>query len=88
MKYSMVILALFGFSSAVMAQPSTIKVLAEQPPVEQYTYATHLDVAKVVSEDSIPDVCAVVPMHMTYQDSQGKRHILEYKVMGNGCSND
>ena len=87
MKYSMVILALVGFSSAAMAQQGTIKTQVEQPPAERYTYATHLDIAKVISVDPIPDVCDVVPMHMTYQDTQGKQHILEYKVMGNGCSN-
>jgi len=26
-------------------------------------------------------------VHMTYQDSQGKQHILQYEVMGSGCSN-
>lgn len=82
MKVSMLVLALFGFSSVVMAQDSTTT-----PPVEQYTYASHLDVAKIISEDPVPDVCAVVPAHMTYQDSQGKQHILQYEVMGSGCSN-
>jgi len=24
---------------------------------------------------------------MTYEDSNGQKHILEYRVMGNGCSN-
>lgn len=80
MKISMFVLALFGFSSVVMAQDSAT------PPVEQYTYASHLDVAKIISEDPVPDVCAVVPMHMTYQDSKGQQHILQYEVMG-GCSN-
>ncbi|THF29582.1 DUF2790 domain-containing protein [Pseudomonas atacamensis] len=82
MKVSMLVLALFGFSSVVMAQDSTTT-----PPVEQYTYASHLEVAKIISEDPVPDVCAVVPVHMTYQDSQGKQHILQYEVMGSGCSN-
>ncbi|HWH87671.1 MAG TPA: DUF2790 domain-containing protein [Pseudomonas sp.] len=80
MKISMFVLALFGFSSVVMAQDSA------PPPVGQYTYASHLDVAKIISEDPVPDVCAVVPMHMTYQDSKGQQHILQYEVMG-GCSN-
>jgi len=25
---------------------------------------------------------------MTYEDSQGNEHVLEYRVMGNGCSNN
>lgn len=55
--------------------------------VEQYTYSTDLDIAKVVSMSSIPNVCEVVPARMEYEDHQGQRHILNYKVMGNGCSN-
>lgn len=55
--------------------------------VEEYTYSTDLDIAKVVSLSSIPNVCEVVPARMEYEDHQGQRHILNYKVMGNGCSN-
>ncbi len=57
------------------------------PVVEEYTYSTHLDVAKVLSMSEIPEVCQVVPVQMEYEDSQGQRHILKYQVMGNGCSN-
>ena len=59
---------------------------AEQPAVEQYTYGTHLDIAKVIHEDQIPDVCAVVPIRMTYLDHQGEQHVMQYSVMGNGCA--
>ena len=57
------------------------------PIVEDYTYSTKLDVAKVLSMSTIPEVCEVVPVKMEYEDSQGQRHILNYHVMGNGCSN-
>ena len=60
---------------------------AEQIPVEQYSYSQHLDIAKVLSMSEIPNVCEVVPARMTYKDSKGQKHILEYRVMGNGCSN-
>ncbi|WP_296264434.1 DUF2790 domain-containing protein [Pseudomonas sp. UBA6562] len=56
-------------------------------PVEAYSYAQHLDIAHVLSVSEVPNVCAVVPARMTYEDSQGQRHVLEYRVMGNGCSN-
>lgn len=49
MKASMVILALFGFSSVVMAQEGSIKTQGQQAPIEQYTYATHLDVAAAIA---------------------------------------
>ncbi|MFP0196235.1 MULTISPECIES: DUF2790 domain-containing protein [unclassified Pseudomonas] len=81
MKTTMIIVALLGFSSVVAAQEGTARI----QPAEQYSYSTHLDVAKVISEDPVPDVCAVVPTHMTYQDSQGKQHVLAYNVMGR-CS--
>lgn len=55
--------------------------------VENYTYDTDLDIARVVSMSNIPDVCEVVPARMEYEDHQGQRHILNYKIMGNGCSN-
>lgn len=60
---------------------------AEQIPVEQYSYSQHLDIAKVLSMSEVPNVCEVVPARMTYEDSKGQKHILEYRVMGNGCSN-
>ena len=62
-------------------------VSAEQIPVEQYSYSQHLDIAKVISMTEVPNVCEVVPARMTYEDSQGQKDILEYRVMGSGCSN-
>lgn len=62
--------------------------MADAPlAVEQYSYAQHLDIAHVISTSEVADVCAVVPVRMTYEDSKGQRHILGYHVMGNGCSN-
>lgn len=86
MKAPMIILALFGVNAVVMAQEGTAKTQGQQIAIEQYTYATQVDVAKVISVDPIPDVCGVVPMRMTYLDSKGNQHLLEYEVMG-GCSN-
>ena len=61
---------------------------ADQPAVEQYSYSSHLDIAKVIHLDPVPDVCDVVPVQMTYLDHQGQQHVMEYRVMGNGCSNN
>ncbi|MFO2465901.1 DUF2790 domain-containing protein [Pseudomonas sp. 15FMM2] len=55
--------------------------------VEEYSYSSHLDIAKVLSMSTIPNVCEVVPARMEYEDHQGQRHILNYKIMGDGCSN-
>ncbi|MCY1392610.1 hypothetical protein D3C76_424070 [compost metagenome] len=75
-------IALVGFSSLALAaevQP------VGQPEVVQYDYSQKLDIAKVVHLSAIPDVCEVVPAQMTYEDHQGQRHTIEYRVMGNGC---
>lgn len=82
---SLIALALIGFST--LAAADDVKVAQVQPPVERYTYATHLDIAKVISLSPVADVCKVVPAKMTYEDHQGERHVLEYRVMGTGCSN-
>ncbi len=58
---------------------------AEQPKIEKYTYGTKLDIAKVISVETPARVCEAVPVHMVYEDHQGQRHVLEYRVMGTGC---
>ncbi|MCI3944664.1 topoisomerase II [Pseudomonas syringae] len=88
MKASLIMaLALCGISSIAVAEESQTKVAAQQARVEQYTYGTHLDIAKVISISQIPNVCEVVPARMVYEDSEGARHVMSYQVMGNGCSN-
>ncbi len=62
--------------------------MADEPlPIEQYSYSQHLDIDHVISVSEVPNVCAVVPVRMPSEDSKGQKHILEYRVMGNGCSN-
>ena len=78
-------LALIGAST--LAAADNLQPVQQTPAVEQYTYATDLDIAKVISVSPIADVCEVVPARMTYEDHQGQQHILEYRVTGNGCSN-
>jgi hypothetical protein len=71
-----------------MADDGAGQAQADDPvDTQEYSYSTQLDVAKVVSMSTIPDVCGVVPAKMVYEDSQGRRHALIYKVMGGGCSN-
>ncbi|WP_288439016.1 DUF2790 domain-containing protein [uncultured Pseudomonas sp.] len=81
---ALLVLVLGGLCSTAMAgETNTV----EQISVEQYTYSQHLDIARVISMSEVPNVCEVVPARMTYEDSNGHKHILEYRVMGNGCSN-
>ncbi|RMQ51057.1 hypothetical protein ALQ04_02255 [Pseudomonas cichorii] len=87
MNVSMLVLALCGFSTLAMAEESQTKTAAQPVPVEQYSYDTHPDIARVLSVSKTPDVCRVVPARMRYEDSQGQQHIMSYLVMGNGCNN-
>lgn len=84
---SIAIFLLVGIVGYAVADDDTAVASESATPVEQYTYSTDLDIAKVVSVSSIPQVCEVVPAQMVYEDSHGKQHILEYRVMGDGCKN-
>ena len=80
---NLIALVLAGFATlAVAGETSSV----QQPVTEQYSYGTKLDIARVISLSTSPDVCEVVPATMTYEDSQGQRHTLEYQAMGDGCS--
>jgi hypothetical protein len=43
------------------------------------------DIAKVISVTDTQSSCGVVPATMVYEDSQGVRHHMDYRVMGDGC---
>ncbi|MGH8389661.1 MAG: DUF2790 domain-containing protein [Pseudomonas sp.] len=57
------------------------------PETVPYAYGMHLDIAKVIRITPTADVCGPTPVQMTYRDSQGETHILEYTVIGSGCIN-
>ncbi|GGU80526.1 topoisomerase II [Pseudomonas laurentiana] len=77
--------ALIGFSTIALADE--VETAAAQPVAAQYDYSQNLDIAKVISLSTLPNVCEVVPATMTYEDHQGQRHTIEYRAMGDGCSN-
>lgn len=76
-------LAFVGFSCAILADEMQV---SPENQVRQYNYSMKLDIARVISLSEVPKVCAVVPAQMIYEDHQGQRHTLEYRVMGDGCS--
>ncbi|EKT4523134.1 DUF2790 domain-containing protein [Pseudomonas putida] len=80
----LLILALVGMSSFALADE--VKTASTQPVVEQYDYSTNLDIKRVISLSTIPNVCEVVPATMTYEDHQGQVHTIQYRAMGEGCS--
>ncbi len=80
---ALIALALVAVSSFALADQAAD---AAKPAVEQYSYGTKLDIAKVISLSKVANVCEVVPATMVYEDHQGQRHTVEYRVMGDGCS--
>lgn len=80
-------LVLCSLCATAMADEAATAEASQNLPVEEYTYSMHPDIQKVISMSEIPEVCEVVPARMVYEDSQGTRHVMEYRVMGNGCSN-
>jgi len=80
-------LALAGVAAQAFSDESPANTPASQIPVETYAYGMKLDIQKIITVSETGDECAPVPKQMTYEDSQGQRHILQYQVMGTGCSN-
>jgi hypothetical protein len=60
---------------------------ADKSPVETYAYSTRLDIQKVISVTDVSDKCGATPVQMTYQDSQGQQHVIEYLGVGIACTN-
>ncbi|WP_077048295.1 DUF2790 domain-containing protein [Pseudomonas sp. KK4] len=81
------LLALSLLGTHAFAEESQAKTQTTKTPVEAYTYGSKLDINKVITISDVPNECGPVSAQMTYEDSQGQRHVLQYQVMGNGCSN-
>lgn len=85
---ALVLLALAGYACVSLASElPQAGVSQEQSAVEQYAYGMELDVARVISISHDNHECAVGPAWMTFEDHQGQRHTVEYRQMGDGCSN-
>ena len=91
MKRSIWILALCSLSTLALADDSDARTASQTdsatPAVETYTYDMHPDIARVISISPTPNVCKVVPVRMTYEDSHGQQHVMRYQVLANGCGN-
>ncbi|NWD77405.1 DUF2790 domain-containing protein [Pseudomonas gingeri] len=54
---------------------------------QTYTYGTSLDVHKVLSmTEEEGAACSVINARMTYLDSQGQEHILDYRKFADRCN--
>lgn len=82
-KYIYALLGSLLISSAAFATPA----VSTQNQPEPYKYGDKMDVAKVISMSKIPnDLCEAVPATMTYLDSKGVQHTMEYQVLADGCT--
>ncbi|AYW61718.1 TPA: DUF2790 domain-containing protein [Pseudomonas aeruginosa] len=81
------LMALFACSPLVMAAGAQDQPVSQQEnAVEEYAYGMQLDVARVISSTDTSNACGIVPARMTYEDSNGQKHTVEYQVWGNGCT--
>ncbi|MCF7530972.1 DUF2790 domain-containing protein [Pseudomonas petrae] len=80
-----------NFLFLALALMTSVSVYAQEvtptPDVVHYNYGMHLDIAHVVNVTPAANVCAPTPVQMTYKDSSGAIHVLEYDVLGGGCTN-
>lgn len=76
-----------GMFAPAFADEGASTSTASKTPVETYTYQTELDIQKVIAVTDISDICGPAPVQMTYVDSHGQRHVIEYQAMGTNCSN-
>ncbi|MDH4566227.1 DUF2790 domain-containing protein [Pseudomonas sp. BN414] len=75
--------------SLSLASTVTLAASTENaPPVTQYEYGVHLDIARVLEMTDLSTFCGIGPARMTYEDSQMQTKTLEYLVWGTGCKND
>ncbi|MGV8918849.1 MAG: DUF2790 domain-containing protein [Pseudomonas sp.] len=54
--------------------------------VTHYQYGMNLDIAHVVSRSEAQDVNGITPVQITYSDSHGVQHVLEYTTVSVGTS--
>jgi len=81
MKNTLIALSLVALSAVASFAHADAKPEAN---VEDYSYSTKLDIAKVISSPSL-DFCGIQPVEMTYLDHMGKSHTLRYSVYGSSC---
>lgn len=80
MNYCAVLLLALFASVSVMAADESLKAV-------DYKYGMDLDVAKVISiVDQPHPPCSLVKSQMTYKDSQGEVHAVNYVKLDSECA--
>ncbi|MBS7664011.1 DUF2790 domain-containing protein [Pseudomonas lalucatii] len=73
--------AAVGFAGAALAQPAQVPDASQVQAVD-YHYGLTLDVHKVIDITDNSDKTGVVPATITYLDSQGRLHKVNYLELG------
>jgi hypothetical protein len=60
---------------------------SDKAAVETRVYSTPLDIQKVISVTDVSEKCGAAPVQMTYRDSHGQQHVIEYIGVGIACTN-
>lgn len=84
LKSTLTALALTAFSTFAVSASADMK---NQPQVQDYSYGSKLDIAKVTHTPML-NFCGVRPVEMSYVDHMGNSHIVRYEVNGNACLGD
>lgn len=84
LKTTLTALTLTALSTFALTASADMK---NMPPVQDYTYGSKLDIAKVTHTPML-NFCGVRPVEMSYVDHMGKSHTVRYEVNGNACLGD
>ncbi|MEB0040942.1 MULTISPECIES: DUF2790 domain-containing protein [unclassified Pseudomonas] len=82
LKSTLIAFSLLALSGAASAAGNDQKSAG----VEDYSYTTKLDIAKVVAGPDL-NYCGIQPVEMTYRDHTGNTHTVRYEAFGSGCNN-
>ena len=75
-----------GFSALLATGSALADTQTAAPVIHDKTgFFVHLDIAKDLSSNNISQECGIVPAQLIYLDSQGREHVLDYKVQGMDC---
>nr|WP_251029512.1 DUF2790 domain-containing protein [Pseudomonas fluorescens] len=55
---------------------------------DKASFFMNLDVDKVLASTDTYGQCGIVPAQLRYLDHKGQEHVLDYQVLGMGCTND
>jgi hypothetical protein len=59
---------------------------ATTAPTDHVQFGTVLDIVKVINKTEGTEVNGIIPIQLSYQDSRGEQHAVQYDLMAEGTS--